>query len=117
MSRGDWVASVTEALRTRRAEAARARDSHRCSRRTTDHIAAFFGPELGGALRAISGRAFAKGRLCSWLPRTRQTLACNTRKMSKRIAGRRYSDPRLLRVTTPRYSGGHSELESLKSEI
>jgi hypothetical protein len=89
---GDYAPAVAEA-------AARAAFTQLFTSEPTDHPDRVFGLEVRGrftiyqwtAASTVEGLVYG-----SWLPRTRQTLAWNTRKMSKRIAGRRYLQIRRL---------------------
>ena len=89
---GDYAPAVAEA-------AARAGFTQLFTSEPTDHPDRVFGLELRGRFTIYQWTAAStvEGLVCgSWLPRTRQTLAWNTRKMSKRLAGRRYLQIRRL---------------------
>jgi len=89
---GDYAPAVAEA-------AARAGFTQLFTSEPTARPDRVFGLELRGRFTIYQRTAAStvEGLVCgSWLPRTRQTLAWNTRKMSKRIAGRRYLQIRRL---------------------
>ena len=89
---GDYAPAVAEA-------AARAGFTKLFTSEPTDHPEHVFGLELRGRFTiyqwtdasTVEGLAWG-----SWLPRARQTLAWNTRKLTKRLAGRRYLQLRRL---------------------
>jgi len=89
---GDYAPAVAEA-------AARAGFTQLFTSEPTARPDRVFGLELRGRFTIYQRTAAStvEGLVCgSWLPRTRQTLAWNTRKMSKRITGRRYLQIRRL---------------------
>jgi len=89
---GDYAPAVAEA-------AARAGFTQLFTSEPTDRLDRAFGLELRGRFTIYQWTlaSTVEGLACGrWLPRTRQTLAWNTRKMSKRLAGRRYLQIRKL---------------------